>query len=179
MANRLPSSRLIFRTTSTNSGISCPQGPTMIKSCWKHRGDKFPRSVQEPVLGRNQAIPQTRPGVTTSPRFRHRRYAFDTSSAFAHARLSEPYLTGSCPAFSATLTTPALDRRSLRHVDDANLPAHSGGLEPAPDGRLRRTYLHLLHSTAPSFVGAFVAHCRFGRRQWEYPRAASLLAHLL
>jgi hypothetical protein len=32
-------------------------------------------------LGRNQAIPQTRPGVTTSPRFRHRRYAFDTSSA--------------------------------------------------------------------------------------------------
>ena len=31
--------------------------------------------------GSNQAIPQTRPGATTSPRFRHRRYAFDTSSA--------------------------------------------------------------------------------------------------
>jgi hypothetical protein len=29
----------------------------------------------------NQDIPQTRPGLTTSPRFRHRLYAFDTSSA--------------------------------------------------------------------------------------------------
>ena len=37
---------------------------------------------------------------------RHQRFAF--------ARLSEPHLTGSCPAFSATLTTTALDRRSLR-----------------------------------------------------------------
>ena len=33
---------------------------------------------------------------------------------FAHARLSEPYLTESSSAFSATLTTTALDRRSLR-----------------------------------------------------------------
>jgi len=32
-------------------------------------------------LGRNQDIPQTCPGLTTSPRFRHRLYAFDTSSA--------------------------------------------------------------------------------------------------
>ena len=31
-----------------------------------------------------------------------------------HARLSEPYLTESSSAFSATLTTTALDRRSLR-----------------------------------------------------------------
>src|ERR1700719_4086305 len=37
---------------------------------------------------------------------RHRRFAF--------ARLSEPHLTGSCPAFSATLTTTALDPRRLR-----------------------------------------------------------------
>ena len=33
---------------------------------------------------------------------------------FAFARLSVSHLTGSCPAFSATLTTPALDQRSLR-----------------------------------------------------------------
>ena len=33
---------------------------------------------------------------------------------FASARLSETHLTGSSPAFSATLTTTALDRRSLR-----------------------------------------------------------------
>src|SRR4029077_6070529 len=38
--------------------------------------------------------------------------------------------------------------------------AACGGLEPAPDGRLRRTHLHLLHSIAPPFVGTFVAHHR-------------------
>src|SRR4029077_7480958 len=38
--------------------------------------------------------------------------------------------------------------------------AACGGLEPAPDGRLRRTYLHLLHSVAPPCVGTFVAHNR-------------------
>ena len=37
---------------------------------------------------------------------RHQRFAF--------ARLSETHLTGSSPAFSATLTTTAFDRRSLR-----------------------------------------------------------------
>ena len=41
-------------------------------------------------------------GIST----RHQRFAF--------ARLSEAYLTGSSPAFSATLTTTAFDRRSLR-----------------------------------------------------------------
>jgi len=57
-----------------------------------HRGDRFPRSTQEPGsesrrlhagchLGSNQAVPQTDPGLTTPPRFRHRPYAFDTSSA--------------------------------------------------------------------------------------------------
>ena len=57
-----------------------------------HRGDRFPRSAREPGsrsrrlhagcrLGSNQATPQTDPGLTTSPRFRHRPYAFDTSSA--------------------------------------------------------------------------------------------------
>ena len=38
--------------------------------------------------------------------------------------------------------------------------AACGGLKPAPDGRLRRTYLHLSHSSAPPYVGAFVAHSR-------------------
>ena len=55
-----------------------------------------------------------RPGVTTTPGFDinctisavHRRFAF--------ARLSGPYLTGSCPAVSATLTTIALDDSSSR-----------------------------------------------------------------
>src|SRR5215471_15219191 len=38
--------------------------------------------------------------------------------------------------------------------------AACGGLEPAPDSRLRGTYPHLLHSIAPPFVSAFVAHGR-------------------
>jgi len=54
------------------------------------------------------------PGATTIPGFDivctvstfHRRFAF--------ARLSGPYLTGSCPAVSATLTTIALNDSSLR-----------------------------------------------------------------
>src|SRR5215469_10646708 len=57
-----------------------------------HRGDRFPRSLQEPSsesrrlhagcrLGRTQDTPHTCPGLPTPPRFRHRLYAFDTSSA--------------------------------------------------------------------------------------------------
>src|SRR5215471_5821794 len=38
--------------------------------------------------------------------------------------------------------------------------AACGGLEPAPDSRLRGTYPHLWHSIAPPFVSAFVAHGR-------------------
>ena len=58
---------------------------------------------------------------------------------FASARLPGPYLTRSCLVFSATLTTPALYRRSLRWF------------EASPAGRLRRAFLHLLHSTAFRF----------------------------
>jgi hypothetical protein len=71
---------------------SDPRGGLPLGSLPSHRGDRFPRSLQEPGsesrrlhagcrLGRNQDTPQTRPGLTTSPRFRHHLYAFDTSSA--------------------------------------------------------------------------------------------------
>ena len=43
-----------------------------------------------------------------------RQWARKVGQRFACARLPEPYLTGSGPAFSATLTTTALYRRSLR-----------------------------------------------------------------
>jgi hypothetical protein len=36
---------------------------------------------------------------------------------FACARLSQPCLTGSCPAVSATLTTIAFDNDSLRWLE--------------------------------------------------------------
>src|ERR1700757_3546744 len=57
--------------------------------------------------------PQARPGLTKSPRFRHRLALSTRHQRFAYAGLPEPYLTGSGPAFSATLTTTALYRRSL------------------------------------------------------------------
>src|ERR1700740_2954714 len=54
---------------------------------------------------------------------------------------------------------------ALSHLLDTTPPrlltvAACGGLEPAPDSRLRGTYPHLLHSIAPPFVSAFVAHDR-------------------
>jgi hypothetical protein len=70
---------------------SYPHGGCPFGCLPSHRGDRFPRSTRKPDvesrhlhagcrLGCNQAIPQTCPGLTTSPRFRHRLYAFDTSS---------------------------------------------------------------------------------------------------
>jgi hypothetical protein len=58
---------------------------------------------------------------------------------FAHARLPDPHLTRSCRAFSRSA-------HHERHLTDAAC----GGLGPPPAGRPRRTYLHLLHSTASS-----------------------------
>ena len=88
-------------------------------------GRQVPVSVHEPdpeghaafmpdaVRAAIEPAQDFRPGATTSPGFdivdtlstRHRRFAL---------LASEPHLTGSCPAFSITLTTTALDRRSLR-----------------------------------------------------------------
>jgi hypothetical protein len=58
---------------------------------------------------------------------------------FAHARLPDPHLTGSCRAFSRSA-------HHERHLTDAAC----GGLGSPPAERPRRTYLHLLHSTASS-----------------------------
>jgi hypothetical protein len=89
-----------------------------------HRGDRFPRSTQEPAStsrrlhagcrpGHQQAPPRACPTVTTSPWFGHRSYAFDTSSA-VHFRSSlrcspdrvKPDL------FPSSLTTTPLKRSS-------------------------------------------------------------------
>lgn len=56
---------------------------------------------------------------------------------FAYARLLDPYLTGSRPAFS------------LNAHDPGSLPAPlEGGLRSAPESRHRRAYLHLPCSKA-------------------------------
>ena len=99
--NAAPSVQLHYRAFLPTTGCSAPvpristpilAGASRLDRSLRIGGDRFPRSVQEPSsesrrlhagcrLGRNQDTPQTRPGLTTSPRFRHRRYAFDTSSA--------------------------------------------------------------------------------------------------
>src|SRR5215470_20185754 len=99
--NATPSVRPHYRALFPTTGRSAPvprlgtlilMGATHLDFSPSHRGDRFPRSMQEPSsesrrlhtgcrLGQNQDTPQTCPGLTTSPRFRHRLYAFDTSSA--------------------------------------------------------------------------------------------------
>jgi hypothetical protein len=71
---------------------------------------------------------------------------------FAHARLPDPHLTRSLPRLSRSA-------HHERHLTDAAC----GGLRLPPAERPRRSYLHLLHSTASSGYymtppSAFVAH---------------------
>ena len=106
-------------------------------------------------LGRNQVAPQTCPRLTSSPWFRHRFALLTRHQRFAYARLSKPHLTRSSPAFSATLTTTALYRRSLRWF------------EGSPDGRLRGAHPHLPCSAAPPLLLVRTRHTLV-----EMPRVA-------
>jgi hypothetical protein len=89
------------------------------------RGDRFPRSVQEPGprsrhlhaghrLASQQAPARLIPGPQTIPGFDATRCLSTGHQWFAFARLRDPHLPRSRRDFSATLTTPALDRRSSR-----------------------------------------------------------------
>ncbi len=82
--------------------------------------------------------------LTSSLRFRH------FISWFTCVRLLDTHLTGSCPAFSVTLTTPALYRRSLRWFEASTWMAASRG---QPSSLMQ-------HSCTEDFVllCAFVAH---------------------
>jgi len=67
------------------------------------------------------------------------RFVTTRHQRFAHARLPDPHLTRSLPRLSRSA-------HHERYLTDAAC----GGLRPPPAGRPRRTYLHLLHSTASS-----------------------------
>ncbi len=84
---------------------------------------------------------------------------------FAHARLPDPYLTRS----SSRLFRSA---HHERHLTDAAC----GGLEPPPAGRPRRTYLHLLHSTASSGFYIDASFSVRGTRTAETPVSPSRCA---
>src|SRR6476659_2445400 len=139
---------------------SGPRGGCPLERLPSHRGGRFPRSERAPVpesrrlhagcrLGSNQGAPQTRPGPTTTSRFRHRLYAFDTSSA---VRSRSP-LRHSPDGMMSRLFL----RRSPRGL---LTDAARSGLGPVPDDRPRGAVPHRSFSTTPPFVGMFVAHCR-------------------
>ena len=99
-----------------------PQSPVQITAlgiiALPHSQKRHARQHHEPALPLEKSIEPGRthpiPPAFSPTEFLRRLRSAETLISFAHARLSEPYLTGSCPAFSATLTTTALDRRSLR-----------------------------------------------------------------
>jgi hypothetical protein len=131
-----------------------------------HRGDTFPRSARKPGprsrrlhaghhLGSKQVSPRLIPGPHLRPGFdavlilstRHQRFAF--------ARLRDPHLTRSRRAFSATLSTPALDRRTWRWF--AASPCRT-----AAEGRSLHLPCSIAARSSPSTSSgssfAFVAH---------------------
>jgi len=145
-------------------------GPTGRRQC---RGDRFPRSAQEPRsgsrrlhagrhLGSQQAPPRLVPEPRSCPGFDATGICYDTSSAVRSRSPSDPHLTRSRRAFSRSA-------HHERHLTDAAC----GGLEPPPAGRPRRTYLHLLHSTASS---GFYIDASFGVRGTRPAETPSLLA---
>lgn len=89
-----------------------------------HQGDRFPRSTQAPVLrscllhagchlGSKQVTPRLIPGQRRPPGFDNIPTLSTIQQRFACAHLRSTHLTESSPAFSTTLTTMALDHRSL------------------------------------------------------------------
>ena len=112
-----------------------------------HRGDRFPRSTQEPEsgsrrlyaghrLGSKQVSPRLCPRPGKWAWFRWHPSRFDTSSA-VHLRSSSWFTPDRLcwPAFSENAHHSGLSTR-----------AASGGLRPGPATRSRGTYPHLLCS---------------------------------
>ena len=131
-----------------------PQATTAPLAGSPCRGDRFPRSMQEPEpssrhlhagrhLGSQQAPPRLIPGLQSIP-------GFDVTFVFRHVNsgsLSLAFLAHTCRAqrrdFPATLTTTALNRSSSRRFAASACTAAAEGHQ-ANHTRL----LHLLHSTA-------------------------------
>ena len=96
--------------SNVSLGIEATGSPVPHESLIRLHAAFGPGAARAGLQGSARADPR----ATTTPGFD----TVDTISAghqrFACARLSGPHLTGSRPAFSATLTTAALDGRSLQ-----------------------------------------------------------------
>src|ERR1700730_16549475 len=128
--NATPSVRLHYRALSPNTGCSAPalRFGTLILMGTSHLDFSLRIGAQVPTFPARAPLaftpdvvraairpsPELVPGQRLLPGFDIAYTLSTRHQRFARARLSEPYLTGSSPAFSATLTTPAFDRRSLR-----------------------------------------------------------------
>ena len=104
--------------------------------------------MPDAALGRNSGLRPDLSRVNDFPLVSTSSMHFSTRhQRFACARLSEPHLTGSSPAFSATLTTIGSLRQQLAVVWSLPLIAGSEGPPSSP--------MQLRTSIA---VGVFVAH---------------------
>ena len=130
------------RSCGLGSSLSRPGDRGSPVNGRRYRSDRFTRSAPEPELssrrlyaghrlGSKQVSPKLIPGQRLHPGFD----VVDTLSTrhqrFALARLLSSYLTRSRRAVSATLTTPALDRRSLRWFETSPCRAIPEGRPPS------------------------------------------------
>ena len=106
------------------------------------RGDRFPRSTPEPEpsschlhaghrLSSKQVSPRLLPEVTTLLGFDAVATLTTRHQWFTRVHLLGAYLTHSSCALSATLTTPALNRRSVRWFEASPCRATPEGLPPS------------------------------------------------
>jgi hypothetical protein len=127
-----------------------------------HRGDRFPRSTHEPKprsrrlhagrhLGSKQVAPRLLPGERLPPGFDVVPPLSTPPRRFACARLRGPHLTESGSAFSSTLTTRALDPRSLRWFAACACTPAARGLPSSPVQHGCLGYSRHKYSFAPSW----------------------------
>jgi hypothetical protein len=105
--------------------VTRPQSPVQITAlgiiALPHSQERHARQHHEPALPLEKSIEPGRthpiPPAFSPTEFLRRLRSAETLISFACARLSQPCLTGSCPAVSATLTTIAFDDSSLRWLE--------------------------------------------------------------
>jgi hypothetical protein len=162
--------RLGISLPHTAAGRSCATGRP------RARDDRFPRSTPKPRpssrhlhaghrLASQQAPARLIPSPHAAPGFDVTHMFSTRPQWFALARLLGPHLTRSRRAFSATLSTPTLDRRTprwfaaspCRATAEAHRPLDS---RPAPPSPMQHRTLSpaFYNQTSSAFVAHACAH---------------------